>query len=64
MTLSPDTTFSIGGVAFKNPFLVGSGPTVTTVDQIRRAEDTGWAGASIKLAVEPFPYLNFPPRYR
>lgn len=64
MTSSPDTTFSIGGVAFKNPFLVGSGPTVTTVDQIRRAEDTGWAGASIKLAVEPFPYLNFPPRYR
>ncbi|MCK7530870.1 MAG: hypothetical protein MZV63_07380 [Marinilabiliales bacterium] len=34
------------------------------LDHLRQAEDAGWAGASLKLAIEPFPYINWPPRYR
>ena len=59
-----DITVRLGDLTFRNPFIVGSGPTARTVDQIRRAEDSGWAGVSIKLAIEPFPYINFKPRYR
>jgi dihydroorotate dehydrogenase/Pyruvate/2-oxoacid:ferredoxin oxidoreductase delta subunit len=64
MAVSPDLSFQIGNVNFKNPFIVGSGPTVRTLKQILMAQDAGWSGASIKLAIEPFPYLDFPPRYR
>ena len=59
-----DLSVNLKGIKFKNPFLVGSGPTVKTLDQIKAAADSGWAGASIKLAIDPFPYLDFPPRYR
>jgi dihydroorotate dehydrogenase/Pyruvate/2-oxoacid:ferredoxin oxidoreductase delta subunit len=59
-----DLSVRMGAVTFKNPFLVGAGPTVKTVDQIRAAEDSGWAGVSFKLAIDPFPYINWPPRYR
>jgi len=59
-----DLSLRMGSVTFKNPFIVGSGPTVKNVEQIKEARDNGWAGASLKLAIEPFPYLNFPPRYR
>jgi dihydroorotate dehydrogenase/Pyruvate/2-oxoacid:ferredoxin oxidoreductase delta subunit len=64
MEPSSDFSFRIGDVVFKNPFIVGSGPTVKNLDQIKHAEDAGWAGASIKLAIQPFPYISFPPRYR
>ena len=53
-----------GELVFRNPFVVGSGPTVRTLDQVKRAQDSGWAGASVKLAIDPTPYLTFPPRYR
>jgi dihydroorotate dehydrogenase len=59
-----DLSVRMGDVVFKNPFIVGSGPTVKNADQIRMAQDNGWAGASLKLAIDPFPYLNLPPRYR
>ncbi len=62
--MSVDLSVKLGGVRFKNPFIVGSGPTVKNLDQIKQAADSGWAGASIKLAIDPFPYLNLPPRYR
>lgn len=64
MPAAPDLSFHIGNIAFKNPFIVGSGPTVRTLGQLKMAEQAGWAGASIKLAIDPFPYLSFPPRYR
>ncbi|HOV39522.1 MAG TPA: hypothetical protein PLG79_12410, partial [Spirochaetales bacterium] len=64
MSDSFDLSVRLGGVKLENPFLVGSGPTVKNVDQIKAAADNGWAGASVKLAIDPFPYLNFPPRYR
>ena len=53
----------IGGVTFKNPFYVASGPTTKTVEQLVRIEETGWAAASIKLSIDPAPYINRKPRY-
>lgn len=54
----------VGRLSFRNPFLVGSGPTTRTVEQLLRADGAGWAGASIKLAIDPFPYISLPPRYK
>ncbi|MBQ8579096.1 MAG: FAD-dependent oxidoreductase [Oscillospiraceae bacterium] len=54
---------TIGGVTFKNPFYVASGPTTKTVEQLKRIEETGWAAASIKLSIDPAPYINRKPRY-
>ncbi len=54
----------IGDVELKNPFIVASGPTVKRVDQIELAEKHGWGAASIKQAFNPYPYINYQPRYR
>ena len=53
----------VGGIKFKNPFYVASGPTTKSVRQLQRIEETGWAGASIKLTIDPAPYINRKPRY-
>ncbi len=53
----------VGGVTFKNPFYVASGPTTKSVKQLKRIEETGWAAASIKLTIDPTPYVNRKPRY-
>lgn len=53
----------IGPITFKNPFYVASGPTTRTVRQLQRIEETGWAAASIKLTIDPAPYINRKPRY-
>ena len=54
---------TIGGVTFRNPFYVASGPTTRNIKQLMRAEECGWAGASIKLIIDPAPYINREPRY-
>ena len=54
---------TIGGVTFKNPFFVASGPTTKNVRQLLEIEKTGWAAASIKLSIDPAPYINRKPRY-
>jgi dihydroorotate dehydrogenase/Pyruvate/2-oxoacid:ferredoxin oxidoreductase delta subunit len=59
-----DLSVRLGPLTLRNPFIVGSGPTVRNLDQIRRAEDAGWAAASLKLTIDPFPYISLPPRYR
>lgn len=53
----------IGAVHFKNPFYVASGPTTKSVKQLLRIEETGWSAASIKLTIDPAPYINRVPRY-
>ena len=53
----------VAGLTFRNPLLVGSGPTAGTVEQLERACEAGWAGASIKLTFDPPPYISLPPRY-
>jgi len=53
----------VGGVTFRNPFYVGSGPTSKSVDHLIKAAEYGWAGASIKLTFDPEPYVNLDPRY-
>ncbi|RPJ09135.1 MAG: hypothetical protein EHM36_04620 [Deltaproteobacteria bacterium] len=55
---------TIGGVEFRNPFIVASGPTAKRLDQLELAERQGWAAASIKQTFNPFPYINYEPRYR
>ena len=42
---------------------MASGPTTKTVRQLQRIEETGWAAASIKLSIDPAPYINRKPRY-
>jgi len=54
---------TVGGVTFKNPFYIASGPTSKSVKQLIKAEKTGWGGASIKLTIDPTPYINRVPRY-
>lgn len=54
---------SIGNVTLRNPFFIASGPTSKSVKQLVRAEETGWGGASIKLTIDPAPYINRVPRY-
>jgi NADPH-dependent glutamate synthase beta subunit-like oxidoreductase/Pyruvate/2-oxoacid:ferredoxin oxidoreductase delta subunit len=53
----------VAGIHFKNPFYVASGPTTKSVRQLLRIEQAGWAAASIKLTIDPAPYINRAPRY-
>ena len=55
--------FEIAGIEFRNPFYVSSGPASKSVEQLLRAQEYGWAGASIKLTFDPVPYINLEPRY-
>lgn len=59
-----DLPVRIGNVALRNPFIVASGPTTKRLDQLRHAERSGWAAASIKHTFNPAPYINYQPRYR
>ena len=54
----------VAGIQFRNPFIVGSGPTAKWTEQLVEAEETGWGGVSIKLTMDPPPYINPQPRYR
>ena len=53
----------IAGLTFKNPFYVSSGPTARTVNQLIAIEKAGWSAASLKLSIDPKPYINRYPRY-
>ena len=44
---------TVGGLTFRNPFYVGSGPTAKSIDHLVKADRLGWAGASIKLTFDP-----------
>lgn len=54
---------TVAGIPFKNPFYVASGPTARTVAQLLAIEKAGWAAASLKLSIDPAPYINRYPRY-
>jgi NADPH-dependent glutamate synthase beta subunit-like oxidoreductase/dihydroorotate dehydrogenase/ferredoxin len=53
----------VAGVRFRNPFYVSSGPTTMTIEQLEKIQEYGWAGASLKLTIDPEPYINRYPRY-
>ncbi len=53
----------IKNVRFRNPFYIASGPTTRNIKQLKRAEECGWGGVSLKLAIAPEPYINREPRY-
>ena len=54
---------TIGNLTMRNPFMVASGPTAKTAEQLAKAEEFGWGGVSIKLTFDPYPYINKEPRY-
>ncbi len=58
-----DVPVTVAGVKFRNPFYVSSGPTTMTVEQLERMDECGWGGASLKLTIDPEPYINRYPRY-
>ncbi len=58
-----DLPVEIAGVKFRNPFYVASGPTTKSVEQLKVIEECGWGAASIKLTIDPAPYINRKPRY-
>jgi len=57
-------SFEVAGLKFRNPFVVASGPATKHITQLLEAERCGWGGVSLKLAIEPSPYINLDPRYR
>ncbi len=59
----PRLAVKVAGVTFRNPFILASGPTTHSADQLARGCEMGWAGASIKLTFNPPPYINRVPRY-
>jgi len=54
----------IGNVTLRNPFVVGSGPTVKNLPQLELIERCGWGAASTKQTYNPRPYISYDPRYR
>ena len=55
---------TIGNVTLRNPFIVGSGPTVKNLPQLELIEKCGWCAASTKQTYNPRPYISYDPRYR
>ena len=58
-----DMPVEVAGVRFRNPFFVSSGPTTSMLQQLIKADECGFAGASCKLTFDPPPYINRRPRY-
>ena len=58
-----DMPVEVAGVRFRNPFFVSSGPTTSMLQQLIKAAECGFAGASCKLTFDPPPYINRRPRY-
>ena len=59
-----DLPVKIGDVTLRNPFVVGSGPTVKNLPQLELIEKCGWGAASTKQTYNPRPYISHDPRYR
>ena len=59
-----DLPVKIGNVTLRNPFVVGSGPTVKNLEQLELIEKCGWGAASTKQTYNPRPYITYDPRYR
>ncbi len=47
---------SLAGISLKNPIIIASGPLTSSIDLLKRAEDNGAAGASLKLTFEKVPF--------
>ena len=58
-----DIPITVASLKFRNPFYVSSGPTTMTIEQLERIDQCGWGGASLKLTIDPEPYINRRPRY-
>ena len=58
-----DIPITVADLKFRNPFYVSSGPTTMTIEQLERIDQCGWGAASLKLTIDPEPYINRRPRY-
>jgi len=47
---------SFAGICLKNPILISSSPLTASLDLLKKAEDNGAAGASLKLTFEQVPF--------
>jgi dihydroorotate dehydrogenase/NAD-dependent dihydropyrimidine dehydrogenase PreA subunit len=47
---------SFSGLTLKNPIMIASGPLTAGIDLLKKAEDNGAAGASLKLTFEQVPF--------
>lgn len=57
-------SITINGIAFPNPFVLGSGPPGTNARVISKSFDAGWGGAVAKtVSLESAKVVNVVPRY-
>lgn len=57
-------SITVNGIAFPNPFLLGSGPPGTNARVISKSFDAGWGGAVAKtVSLESAKVVNVVPRY-
>ena len=60
----PDLSITVNGIAFPNPFVIGSGPPSTNATVINKAFDAGWGGVVAKTcALTDNVPTNVQPRY-
>lgn len=56
MNFSSVPRVSFAGLTLKNPIIVASGPLTASLDLLKKAEDNGAAGASLKLTFDKVPF--------
>jgi dihydropyrimidine dehydrogenase (NAD+) subunit PreA len=49
---------SFAGISLKNPIIIASGPLTASLDLLKKAEENGAAGASLKLTFESVPFRS------
>jgi dihydroorotate dehydrogenase subfamily 1 len=62
--MSVDLSIKVNGIAFENPFLLGSGPPGTNARVIAKSFDLGWGGVVCKtISLDSTKVVNTVPRY-
>ena len=63
-TSGPDLSFTVNGLKFPNPFVIGSGPPGTNYTVMKKAFDEGWGGVIAKtVSLNADLVKNVTPRY-
>lgn len=62
--MAPSLKTVVNGIAFENPFLLGSGPPGTNAKVIAKSYDLGWGGMVCKtISLDASKVINTAPRY-
>src|SRR5579875_1704248 len=60
----PTLATTVDGIAFPNPFVIGSGPPGTNANVVGKALQEGWGGVIIKtISLDSSKVINVAPRY-